>query len=97
MFVVQANSGKLQSFRFEKTTRKDALMVAIHLVAQGMAGVSITDEQGRVWCSGEFQSFFEQEPSAQPLNGRPPVPSQPSVGAEPDLSAPAVGCAYATT
>jgi hypothetical protein len=51
VFIVEANSGRPGegSFRAEKTTRKDAVKTAVGLIGQGMEGVTITDENGRVY------------------------------------------------
>jgi hypothetical protein len=59
-FIVMANSGRAGegSFREEKPTRKAAVETAVGLVGQGMEGVTITDEAGRVFQTAEFAAFF---------------------------------------
>jgi hypothetical protein len=59
-FIVMAKSGRPGegSFREEKPTRKAAVAAAIGLVGQGMEGVTITDEAGRVFETAEFAAFF---------------------------------------
>jgi hypothetical protein len=59
-FVVNGNflrSGE-GSFQAETFTRKAAIETAIGLVGQGMDGVTITDETGRVFKTAEFAAFF---------------------------------------
>ena len=59
-FIVQAKSalpGK-GSFRAEKATLKDAVRAAVDLIGQGMEGVTITDENGRIFKTQEFAKFF---------------------------------------
>jgi hypothetical protein len=60
VFIVEANSGRPGegSFRAEKTTRKDAVKTAVGLIGQGMEGVTITDENGRVYTRPEFAAFY---------------------------------------
>jgi hypothetical protein len=59
-FVVQAKSDTSgeDSFRAEKTTRKDAVKTAVDLLGRGMGVVTITDENGRVFEVQEFAKFF---------------------------------------
>jgi hypothetical protein len=62
-FVVIANSRRpgAGAFRAVKLTRKDAVLTAVSLVGQGMDGVTITDEGGRVYGPTEFRQFFEND------------------------------------
>jgi hypothetical protein len=46
------------SFRAEKVTRKDAVKTAVDLRGQGMATVTITDENGHVFEVQDFSKFF---------------------------------------
>jgi hypothetical protein len=46
------------SFQVETPTRKAAVETAVGLVGQGMDGVTITDETGRVFETAEFSAFF---------------------------------------
>ena len=50
-FIVQAISGKPGegSFTVNEATKKDALETALGLMGQGMTGVVIMDEEGRVY------------------------------------------------
>jgi hypothetical protein len=59
-FVVQAKSSRPRdgSFRAEKATRKDAVKTAVDLLGQGIEGVTIADENGRVFEVQEFAKFF---------------------------------------
>jgi hypothetical protein len=61
-FLVKANSRRPGegSFQAEEPTRKAALKTAIGLVGQGMEGVTITDESGRVFETAEFAVFFRE-------------------------------------
>jgi hypothetical protein len=61
-YVVQAKSGRHGegSFRAEKASRKDAIRVAVGLIGQGMEGVTITDEAGRVYTDTQFPDFFRE-------------------------------------
>jgi hypothetical protein len=63
-FIVHANSRRPGEghFRAEKTTRKDAVKTAVGLLGQGMEGVTITDEAGRVYQPTEFPAFFAAGP-----------------------------------
>ena len=56
-FVVLANSRRpgAGAFQAVKLTRKDAVLTAVSLVGQGMDGVTITDEDGRVYGPTEFR------------------------------------------
>jgi hypothetical protein len=45
-------------FELTKTTRKDAVKAAVDLIGQGMALVTITDENGRIFEVQEFAEFF---------------------------------------
>ena len=62
-FVVIANSRRPGggAFRAVKLTRKDAIRTAVNLVGQGMNGVTIADEDGRVYGPTEFWQFFEKD------------------------------------
>ena len=55
-FIVTANSGRPGEglLRVEKLTRK----AAVGLVGQGMEGVTIADEEGRMFETPEFVAFF---------------------------------------
>jgi hypothetical protein len=59
-FVVRADSGRHGEgkFRDGKTTRKDAVEAARNLIGQGMEGVTIKDENGRVYAPAEFDAFL---------------------------------------
>jgi hypothetical protein len=50
-FVVRTESGKAgeRKFRDGKTTRRDAVEAARNLIGQGVEGVIIKDENGRVY------------------------------------------------
>jgi hypothetical protein len=41
-------------------TRKDAIRAAVALVAEGIQGVTITDEDGRAYHPANFTSFFNK-------------------------------------
>jgi hypothetical protein len=60
-FLVQAKSERPgdRPIRAEKATRKDAVMTAVGLIGQGMVGVTITDEAGRVFDPPQFPQFFK--------------------------------------
>jgi hypothetical protein len=55
-FAVRADSGKPGEgiFHVNKTTRKDALETAVGLLGQGMMGVTITNDDGRVYTIMQF-------------------------------------------
>jgi hypothetical protein len=57
-FIVRPESGLRGegAFLAEKATRKDA--VETGLMGQGMTGVAITDENGRVFAPADFAVFF---------------------------------------
>lgn len=57
-FVVQAKSSRPGEGSFRAETRKDAVKAAVDLIGQGMDGVTITDEDGRVFAPQEFSRFF---------------------------------------
>lgn len=63
MFTVHAKSGRPgeRSFRADKTTKKDAVEAAVGLLGQGMEGVTITDEAGRVYGAPDFDKFLFDE------------------------------------
>jgi hypothetical protein len=60
-FVVRAISGKPGdgTFIVDKLTRKDAFETAIDLLAHGMSGVTITDEDGRIYESSNLADFVD--------------------------------------
>jgi hypothetical protein len=60
-FVVRAISEHQADgvFIVNKDTRKDAFETAIDLLAQGMAGVTITDEDGRIYESSNLAEFVD--------------------------------------
>jgi len=62
-FAVLANSRRpgQGAFRAVKLTRKDAILTAVNLVGQGMDGVAIAGEDGRVYGPTEFWQFFEKD------------------------------------
>lgn len=68
-FVVIANSRRPSggAFRAVKLTRKDAILTAVNLVGQGMNGVIIADEDGRVFGPTEFWQFFEKDKCAKTI------------------------------
>ena len=59
-FVVRADSGKLRegSFRTDKVTRFAALETALGLVEQGIEGVTIMGDNGRIFTRSEFTAFL---------------------------------------
>jgi hypothetical protein len=59
-FVVRADSRKLQegSFRADKVTRFAALETALGLVDQGIEGVTIMGDNGRIFTPTEFTEFM---------------------------------------
>jgi hypothetical protein len=59
-FIVKANFLRPGegSFQAERFTRKSAVETALRLVGEGMDGVTITDETGRVFKTAEFAAFF---------------------------------------
>jgi hypothetical protein len=62
-FVVRADSGRSGEgkFRDGKTTRKDAVEAARNLIGQGIEGVTIKDENGRVYLPAEFDAFLNDD------------------------------------
>jgi hypothetical protein len=62
VFLVKANPRRPgeDSFRAEERSRKAALKTAIGLVGQGLEGVTITDENGRVFETADFAVFFRE-------------------------------------
>jgi hypothetical protein len=44
-----------------KTTRRDAVQAARNLIGQGVEGVTIKDENGRVYVPAEFDAFLNGE------------------------------------
>ena len=63
LFIVRANSGQPGegSFRVDKVTRKDAVETAVGLLGQGMEGVAIADEAGRIYRTSKFERFLADE------------------------------------
>jgi hypothetical protein len=61
-FVVRADSGKPGEGTFvtDKVTRFAALEMALDLIDQGMTGVTIKHEDGRIYTRAEFQTFLEE-------------------------------------
>jgi hypothetical protein len=59
-FVVRADSRKLRegSFRADKVTRFAALETALGLVDQGIEGVTIMGDNGRIFTPTEFTEFM---------------------------------------
>jgi hypothetical protein len=59
-FVVRADSSNPTDgvFLAVKPTWKDALLTAIDLLGQGLTGITITDESGRVFTTREFAEAF---------------------------------------
>lgn len=59
-FVVRADSRKPGegTFLADKATRKDALETAVGLLGQGMTGVTIMGDDGRIYPPSEFDVFF---------------------------------------
>ena len=64
-FIVQSVSKRAGEapYRITKATKKDALDAAIGFLAQGMEGVTITDEKGQVYSTSEFVDFIEDPPA----------------------------------
>jgi hypothetical protein len=62
-FVVRAVTGKPGegSFRERMSTRKAAVAAARKLVAQGVEGVTIMNEDGHVYLPEEFNAFLDEE------------------------------------
>jgi hypothetical protein len=61
-FIVQApsNGPATAPFYAEKKTRADAIRAAVALVAKGIAGVTITDEDGEAYSPADFRAFFHK-------------------------------------
>jgi hypothetical protein len=61
-FIVQAPSNDLATppFYVEKKTRADAIRAAVALVARGIVGVTITDEDGEAYSPADFRVFFHK-------------------------------------
>jgi hypothetical protein len=61
-FVVRAISGKPGdgTFIVDKATRKDAFETAAGLLGQGMSGVTIMSDDGRVYTTAEFAETFAE-------------------------------------
>jgi hypothetical protein len=61
MFVVRADSGKPGggAFRADKATRSAALETALGLVEQGIEGVTIAGNNGRIFTPPEFAEFLK--------------------------------------
>ncbi len=62
-FVVRAISGKPgeDTFIVDKATRKDAMETAVGLLGQGMSGVTIMGDDGRVYTTSEFADTFAED------------------------------------
>jgi hypothetical protein len=61
-FIVRAGSGKAGEGKFRHgTTRRDAVEAARNLIGQGIEGVTIKDENGRVYVPAEFDAFLNGE------------------------------------
>ena len=62
-FVVRADSGRPGEgfFVTDKITRFAAVKTALGLIEQGMTGVTISHEDGRVYTHSEFQDFLEEK------------------------------------
>jgi hypothetical protein len=60
-FVVRVVSGKLgEEFR-GVSARKAAVAAAHKLIAQGIEGVTIMNEDGRVYLPAEFDALLDEE------------------------------------
>jgi hypothetical protein len=62
-FVVRVVPGKPgdEKFREGMSTRKAAVAAARKLIAQGIEGVTIMNEDGRVYFPEEFNAFLDEE------------------------------------
>jgi hypothetical protein len=60
-FVVRTDPSKPRegSFRADKVTRFAALETALGLVEQGIEGVTITGDNGRIFTRSEFTEFLQ--------------------------------------
>jgi len=60
-FIIQSVSKRAGDppYRVIKVTAKDALDTAIGFLAQGMTGVTITDEKGQAYSTSEFMDFVD--------------------------------------
>jgi hypothetical protein len=60
-FVVRTDPSKRRegSFRADKVTRFAALETALGLVEQGIEGVTITGDNGRIFTRSEFAEFLK--------------------------------------
>jgi hypothetical protein len=47
-------------FSIEKKTRAQAIRAAVALVARGIEGVTITDEDGKIYSPANFRAFFNK-------------------------------------
>jgi hypothetical protein len=70
-FVVRAISGRPGEGTFiaDKATRKGAMETAVGLLGQGMSGVTIMGDDGRVYTTAEFARTFD----VMALCGRGPM------------------------
>jgi hypothetical protein len=60
-FVVRVVSGKPGEESRGISARKAAVAAARKLIAQGVAGVTIMNEDGRVYLPEEFDAFLDEE------------------------------------
>jgi hypothetical protein len=62
-FVVRADSKKPGegAFIVDKATRVDAFETAVGLLGQGMSGVTIMGDDGRVYQAIEFAEFLDED------------------------------------
>jgi hypothetical protein len=62
-FIVQADSGKPGEGTFvtDKVTRFAAVETALGLIEQGMTGVTIKGNDGRMYTRPQFQAFLEED------------------------------------
>jgi hypothetical protein len=51
---------KRKPYRATRQTRKEAIRAAIALVGKGIEGVTITDEDGQIYQTANFTSFFNK-------------------------------------
>jgi hypothetical protein len=62
-FVVRAVTGKPgeDGLRKDKSTRKAAVEAARNLIAQRIEGVTIMNEDGRVYAPAQFDAFLDED------------------------------------
>jgi hypothetical protein len=65
-FTVKAPADKpgAPPFVAEKQTKTEAIRAAVSLIADGIEGVTIIDEDGEVYHPDNFRAFFHKGPSA---------------------------------